>query len=95
MGRGCWRRRKRKPSGRKSGGQAGHEGHGRTLLPLSQVDEVVEVRPLACAGCGALLLGEDSEPGRHQVVDIPPVRLRVKEYRRHTLTVPVHRLGAG
>ena len=79
-------RRKRKPSGRKSGGQPGHEGHGRALLPLTQVDEVVEVRPLACAGCGGLLLGEDAAPGRHQVTDLPPVRPRVREYRRHTLT---------
>ena len=67
-------RRKRKPSGRKSGGQPGHEGHGRALLPLTQVDEVVEVRPLACAACGTLLLGEDVAPGRHQVTDLPPVR---------------------
>jgi transposase len=49
-------RRKRTPSGRKTGGQPGHAGHGRTLLPPTQVDEVVEVRPLACAACGALLL---------------------------------------
>lgn len=82
-------RRKRQPSGRKSGGQPGHEGHGRPLLALAEVDDVVEVRSLACAGCGALLLGEDPAPGRHQVVDIPPVRPRVTEYRRHTLTCQV------
>jgi hypothetical protein len=53
------------------------------------VDEVVQVRPMACGACGALLLGDDPEPGRHQVTDIPPVRPRVTEYRRHTLTCPV------
>src|ERR1035437_8738490 len=78
-------RRKRAPSGRESGGQPGHAGHGRSLLARAHVDEVVEVRPLACAACGVLLLGEDPAPGRHQVTDIPPVRPRVTEYRRHTL----------
>ena len=47
------RRSKRTPSGRKSGGQPGHAGHGRPLLALAQVDEVVQVRPLACGACGA------------------------------------------
>jgi transposase len=79
-------RRKRAPSGRESGGQLGHAGHGRSLLARAHVDEVVEVRPLACAACGVLLLGEDPVPGRHQVTEVPPVRPRVTEYRRHTLT---------
>jgi transposase len=79
-------RGKRKRSARKSGGQPGHEGHGRALLALAQVDAVVEVRPLVCGACGVLLLGEDAAPGRHQVTDLPPVRPQVTEYRRHTLT---------
>ncbi len=79
-------RRKRKPSGRRQGGQPGHAGQGRALLPPAQVDEVVEVRPLACAACGALLLGGDPAPARHQVTELPPVRPTVQEYRRHTLT---------
>ena len=86
MPRAARRRSKRQPSGRRSGGQPGHEGHGRTLLAAAQVDAVVDVRPLACTGCGVLLLGDDPAPGRHQVADIPPVRPRVTEYRRHTLT---------
>ena len=86
MPRTATRRSKRQPSGRRSGGQPGHAGHGRSLLARAQVDEVVEVRPLACAACGVLLLGDDPAPGRHQVVDIPPVRPRVTEYRRHTLS---------
>jgi transposase len=71
--------RKRQPSGRTSGGQPGHEGHGRALLALAHVDEVVDVRPLACAGCGTLLLGEDPAPGRQQVTEVPVVRPRVTE----------------
>src|SRR5208282_1542181 len=38
-------------SGRSQGAQPGHEGHGRELLPLSAVDELVEHWPERC-GCG-------------------------------------------
>jgi transposase len=34
---------KHQPSGRKRGGQRGHQGHGRTLLPPEQVDHIVHV----------------------------------------------------
>ncbi|MGH9207505.1 MAG: IS66 family transposase [Acidimicrobiales bacterium] len=76
----------RRPSGRKTGGQPGHEGHGRALLPAEQVDQIVDVQPEACAQCGALLRGEDAQPARHQVTELPRVVPAVTEYRRHTLT---------
>src|SRR5215510_12950786 len=50
------------PTGRKAGGQPGHEGHGRKLQPENAVDQIIEVRPERCGQCGALLLGEDPEP---------------------------------
>jgi transposase len=81
-------RPQRKRSGRTRGGQPGHAGHGRALLPPAQVDELVEVRPLACAGCGALLLGADPAPARRQVTELPRLVPVVTEYRRHTLTCP-------
>jgi transposase len=73
------------PSGRLSGGQPGHEGHGRKLQPESEVDQVIDVRPEQCGQCGALLLGEDAEPERHQVTDMPRITPVVTEYRRHCL----------
>jgi len=76
----------RTPSGRAPGGQVGHPGHGRALRPPEQVDRLVEVRPAACGHCGALLLGEDAQPTRHQVTDLPVVRPEVVEYRCHTLS---------
>jgi transposase len=85
-------RPQRKRSGRKQGGQPGHTGHGRALLPPEQVDELVEVRPLACADCGALLLGADPAPARRQVTELPRVVPVVREYRQHTLTC--HACGA-
>src|SRR3990172_5547459 len=54
----------RPPSGRKPGGQPGHAGHGRKLLPVEQVTRVVELKPTTCTACGALLLGEDAHPER-------------------------------
>jgi len=36
------------PSGRKRGGQPGHEGRGREMLPACAVDEVIEHWPARC-----------------------------------------------
>ena len=80
--------RKRRGSGRSPGAQPGHEGHGRHLLPVEQVDAVVPVKPFTCASCGQALEGEDPHPHRHQVSEIPPVRIQVTEYQLHTLRCP-------
>jgi len=75
----------KEPTGRKPGGQPGHEGHGRKLKPESEVDQIIDVRPEQCGQCGTLLLGEDAEPERHQVTEIPRLTPVVTEYRRHCL----------
>jgi hypothetical protein len=75
----------KEPRGRKSGGQPGHEGHGRKLKSESEVDQIIDVRPEHCEQCGTLLLGEDAEPERHQVIELPRVTPVVTEYRRHGL----------
>jgi transposase len=75
----------KEPTGRKPGGQPGHEGHGRKLKPESEVDQIIDVRPERCRECGTLLLGEDAEPERHQVTEVPRVVPVVREYRRHCL----------
>jgi transposase len=75
----------KEPTGRKSGGQPGHEGHGRKLKPESEVDQIIDVRPEHCGQCGTLLLGEDPEPERHQVTELPRITPVVTEYRRHCL----------
>jgi transposase len=73
------------PTGRKSGGQPGHEGHSRKFKPESEVDQIIDVRPEECGRCGTLLLGEDAEPERHQVTELPRITPVVTEYRRHRL----------
>src|SRR5215813_10608954 len=75
----------RTPSGRKRGGQPGHPVHQRTLLPVEEVDEVVECRPQSCRRCGELLQGRDPEPWRHQVIEVPPPAPQVTEYQVHRL----------
>jgi transposase len=78
-------RPKRASSGRKPGGQSGHTGHGRKLMAVEQVQRVVDLKPTACDQCGALLMGEDAQPVRRQVMELPRVEPEVTEYRQHTL----------
>jgi transposase len=71
-------------SGRAQGAQPGHEGHGRELLPLCAVDELVEYWP-ECCECGHVfaageLLGV-GELVRHQVEELPVISARVIEHR--------------
>lgn len=80
--------RKRARSKRKRGGQPGHKGTTRKLVPIEQVKESYDVKPETCSGCGCALTGTDPEAYRHQVTEIPPVVAEVVEYRLHTLTCP-------
>jgi len=77
---------KPEPSGRKRGGQKGHTGKSRQLKPPEQVNRVVISKPVGCASCGALLLGEDPHPQRHQVSELPRIEAEVIEYQLHRLT---------
>jgi transposase len=79
---------RRKASGRKRGGQPGHPGSGPEPLPIERVDEVVEHHPDACRRCGTLLHGEDPDPLRQQVIEIPPITPLVIEHRLHRLVCP-------
>src|SRR5436305_3208127 len=76
------------PSGKKRGGQPGHRHHPRALVPPEQLRQVIECKPPKCRGCGDELLGDDPEPIRHQVAEVPPVRPVVDEYRLHRLHCP-------
>lgn len=74
------------PKGRKAGGQPGHRGKGRKHKPLEYVDHVKKQKPTECKECGALLLGEDIHPRRHQVIELPRIKPEITEYQLHTLT---------
>ena len=79
---------RRKGSGRKRGGQQGHPGTGPELLPIERCDAVEEHHPEHCRCCGTHLQGEDPEPLRHQVIEIPPITPLVIEHRLHRLVCP-------
>jgi transposase len=61
----------KEPSGRKTGGQPGHEGHSRQWRSENEVDPIIDVRPEQCGRCGTVLWGDDQSPERHQVTDLP------------------------
>lgn len=77
------------PSGEKKGGQKGHHGHGRKLKGPQEVSKFVKSLPTVCKDCGALLLGEDPQPERHQVSEVPKIVPEIVEYQRHTLNCAV------
>ena len=73
---------------RRRGGQPGHPGQTRTLVPVEDVDAVVVLKPEQCSGCHAPLSGDDPTPFRHQVIEIPPIQPVVTEYQWHQLVCP-------
>src|ERR671923_694144 len=78
----------RPSSGRKRGAQPGHEGHQRKLYPVEVCRSINNHRPAACSACGTALFGDDPNPIRHQVVELPEVKPRVDEHRLHQLSCP-------
>ena len=74
----------RKPSGKKPGGQKGHEGH--RLSCTATPDEVVDDTPNYCTNCGESLA--DAERVLDyvtQVVSIPELKPVVKEIRHYIM----------
>ncbi len=80
------KRRPPRPQGqRPQGGQKGHQRHFRSLLPP---DLIEDLRPSQCRRCGHLLQGDDLQPLVYQVLELPPIKPLVTEYRRHRLECP-------
>jgi transposase len=82
---------KRKPSGRKRGGQQGHPGHARIQLGADQITAQVEHRPVQCPGCTLPLdvpLPAEGGPICVQVWEIPPITAEVTEHRGHRVRCP-------
>jgi transposase len=73
-------------SGRKAGGQPGHPKRERALV--ERPDHVCDCKPTACRRCARPLTGDDPEPLRRQVTELPPVAPVVTEYRLHRLGCP-------
>ncbi len=85
--------RPRRPgSGRERGGQPGHEGKNRPLLPLERVDEVVEHWPERCRACAHVFSPDERVDAaavqRHQVCELPPTAVTLSEHRLHRVCCP-------
>lgn len=98
----------KKKTSKKRGGQPGHKGHSRVLYSEQECEKVLDHHPLTCRCCGETLSGEDANPYRHQIVEIPPISPIIVEHRLHqllcqgcgtltraTLPVDVHPSGYG
>lgn len=71
----------RVPSGKKSGGQKGHEGTTRELNPAP--DRVVELLPVTRCDCGGEIIADNDKYKTRQVCDIEPVKVVTVEYRAY------------
>jgi transposase len=82
-GAGNRRQPRRTRSDRKPGGQPGHPGSGRGLLPIEQVGEVIEHLPGRCRRCERSLADQPARgpSGRHQVAELPEIAVTVTEHR--------------
>jgi len=82
-------RNKRKAERRKRGGQKGHRGSHRELLPAEQVDTFVHLFPQACLGCArALPEVPDAAACRYQQLDLREHRPHLTEWLRHEVRCP-------
>jgi transposase len=78
-------RGRRQKSRRRRGGQPGHPGYCRPLVPADRVNVTIDLQPTACRQCARVLHPRDErgEPRRHQVTELPPIAAHVTEYRCH------------
>jgi transposase len=76
-------RGRRVKTGRRPGGQPGHPGHHRPLVPGERVDAIIDLAPPTCRHCTRRLHTRDDvgEPRRHQVTELPPITPHITEYR--------------
>lgn len=84
-------RGRRLKSRRKAGGQPGHPGHHRPLVPLERVTAIIDLVPDACRQCEHPLRARHGvgDPRRHQVTELPPIDTHITEYRCHRRRCPV------
>jgi len=78
-------KRQRKSSGRKPGGQPGHQRNMRVLEPTAKAAKVVPCIPEHCEKCKRKLHGRDLSPQRHQVFELPKFEPTFDEYQLHAI----------
>jgi len=83
-------RGRRRKSRRKPGGQPGHPGHSRPLVPAARVNATITLVPARCRHCQRALHTRDDagDPRRHQVTELPHIQAHITEYRCHRRRCP-------
>ena len=81
----------RPKSKRKPGGQPGHPGKCRSLVPVEQVTQVVPMLPNSCRGCHREFTKKEKKAAlqnnvlRHQVIELPEIKPEITEYQFGTI----------
>lgn len=83
------RRGKKPKSERKRGGQPGHSGSSRALVPAEQVSEFINLFPSACESCWKPL-PETPDPSaqRFQTIELPKPKPHIIEWLQHGVVCP-------
>ncbi len=77
----------RPKSKRKPGGQPGHPGRCRSLVPVEQVKRVIPMLPDSCKGCHRRFTEKEKRAAlenkvhRHQVTEMPEIEPEISEYQ--------------
>jgi len=74
---------------RKAGGQPGHKGTKRQLIPVEEVNHLLHYYPERCGHCGKELpqektANEVGEPFRWQLADVEPIKPIITEHQAHS-----------
>ena len=81
-------RRGKELTGGKRGGQPGHSGSKRDLVPKDQVNEFKPLYPSECENCFTPLPATSDAVQRYQTVDLPVLKAQVIEWLRHRVVCP-------
>lgn len=82
-------RKGKRPKGKRRGGQPGHRGSRRALVPADRVDDVVDLFPSQCEHCcEALPKTPDRDAKRYQFTELPAFEPHTTEWRRHGVDCP-------
>jgi transposase len=84
------KRRRGRKNRRRPGGQKGHRGHWRPLVPPERVDKQVEHYPRRCRRCARDIRHDaaDPEPLHHQIAEIPVIAPTVTDHVLYRVTCP-------
>lgn len=73
------------PSGKKPGGQPGHEGHKRKTYPPEEVTKTVDLKPSSCPSCSRCQFDEiPVSIELRQVIELPEMPPEITQYNIYT-----------